>query len=385
MSNQPRLLILLIDALAHSYLDWMPYLRELGAGGRAYKVKPAPGFRGVEPALNGAWTLDDEVPFHFQRCDSPDRFPPLLSIGDKFLPSRLNRYWRFGISTLSGHPYPQLVPASLLNRLALATGPNRTPRIIGEWESRGLSVWWFTRDSQWENKKALTQHIYRNLYGPRMLKEAGNALESGRDVVYLEFSTILDSVGHRFGPNSIEMETAALRLDTSLKKWLEPIQAKFPKLSVVILSDHGMSEVAGHIDIETLIGKAGFQNGKEYVGIWNSNFGQIWADGDALGTVSGIVAETEGVSVVSAEGRALWFNNDLAYGDLLIGCDEGFLLHPNHFQGNLEVRGMHGYLSPESETSWALSICSGEGFTPLAADEVDMPDLFQVLSGWNKK
>ncbi|MCA9428847.1 MAG: hypothetical protein KC994_27460, partial [Candidatus Omnitrophica bacterium] len=58
-----QLLLLLVDALSFEYLKWMPSLQRLAEDGKAYSVKPAAGFRGVEPALNGEWTLPGEVPF----------------------------------------------------------------------------------------------------------------------------------------------------------------------------------------------------------------------------------------------------------------------------------------------------------------------------------
>jgi hypothetical protein len=207
------LLVVLVDALACPYLVAMPFLKGLAARGKAYCVKPAPGFRGVEPILNGRWTSDGEVPFRFRLTPDGGDASALFAAGDVLLPPALNKIWRLVVARATRRPYPHLVPSRFLGEFTLSTGTAQVPRAIEKWEEDGLSVWWYTRDSKWERKKSLTAHVYRTIYRHRMLAEAMQNLRAGKDVVYLEFSTELDGVGHRFGPEAPQTSYVAEKIN----------------------------------------------------------------------------------------------------------------------------------------------------------------------------
>lgn len=375
-------MVLLVDALAEVYLPEMPFLSHLTEAGAAYSVRPAPGFRGVEPILNGVWTLPEEVPFRFRRGRTPTRFPPCLGIGDSLLPRSVNRLARFALATLTRRPYPHLVPAGLLTRLEVATGTTRVPMLIEDWERRGLDVWWYTRDSAYERRKALSARVYRLLHGKSLLREVLAALRAGKDVVYLEFSVELDRAGHAFGPTSEQTRRRARMLDHELAEWMERVWRVRPGIEVAILSDHGMSAVTSTLDLETLLAQRGLLNGPDYQAVWNSNFGQIWADPNSLGRIHEVLGEARGVTAVDTAAREDWFGAESAYGDLIVACEEGTVFSPNHFQGAAPVRGMHGYLRSETVESRALCILSGPGFRQLPERGVDMPDLYPALAKW---
>lgn len=378
-----QLLLLLVDALSFEYLKWMPSLRKLAEGGRTYSVKPAAGFRGVEPALNGEWTLPGEVPFRFKRNPkNPGRFPPMLGLGDRLLPSSFNRVYRLLLSKGFRGSHPHLIPSHLLNELQVSSGTSRIPTVIDQWEQSGKKVWWYTRDSKWENKKSLTARVYRKVYRPLMLEEALDALGSGSDGVYLEFTTILDDVGHRYGPNSNEMEIACREFDRDLSEWLARAEERANgELSIGVISDHGMSEVTGSVDVEADLRREGLINGREYVGIWNSNFAQIWSKGSSIEEIENLFSDLPNIRSVSEDERKQWFGKDLSFGNLILATEEGTVIRPNHFQGTKNVRGMHGYLDAKSPPSRALALFVGKLFGELETERIEMPDLFGVLTG----
>ncbi|MCA9410609.1 MAG: alkaline phosphatase family protein [Candidatus Omnitrophica bacterium] len=378
----PTQLLLLVDALSFEYLKWMPSLQRLAEDGKAYSVKPAAGFRGVEPALNGEWTLPGEVPFRFKRApDSPSRFPPMLGLGDALLPSGLNRIYRLLLSKGFPGSYPHLIPSILLHEFQVSSGTSRVPTVIERWEQSGKKIWWYTRDSTWEKKKSLTARVYRKVYRPLMLEEALDALGAGSDVVYLEFSTILDDVGHHYGPNSPEMENACREFDRDLSDWITKARTQAGgDLSIGVISDHGMSEVTGSVDIEDSLQQKNLINGRDYVGIWNSNFAQIWPAKAPINKVEDSIIDLPKVRLLTDEERKEWFGEDLAYGEIILATEEGTVIRPNHFQGTKKVRGMHGHLHATSLESRALAVFLGPEFGMAENQELEMPDLFRVLN-----
>jgi predicted AlkP superfamily pyrophosphatase or phosphodiesterase len=58
----------------------------------------------------------------------------------------------------------------------------------------------------------------------------------------LYFST-LDTAGHRFGPQSSELKEALLHLDEIIGKLLEDLEKIKLPINIIILSDHGMTEI----------------------------------------------------------------------------------------------------------------------------------------------
>ncbi len=378
-----QLLLFLVDALSFEYLKWMPHLQGLADhGGKAYSVKPAAGFRGVEPALNGEWTLPEEVPFRFRRkSDEPTRFPPMLGFGDMFFPSSFNRIYRLFLSRLFKTSYPHLIPRSLLRELEVSSGTSRIPLAIEQWEEQGKNVWWFTRDSDWEGKKSLTARVYRKVYRPLMLEEALDALSEGNEVVYLEFSTLLDDVGHRYGPHSNEMEHTCREFDRELFEWLAKARVRASgEISVGIISDHGMSEVTGFVDLERILELKDMVNGRDYLGIWNSNFAQVWPMDSSIGKFQESVSAVPQIALLSEDERERWFGQDRTYGERILAAEEGMVIHPNHFQGNKRVKGMHGYLNAESSESRALAVFSGPVFDVLEEELIEMPELHRLLT-----
>lgn len=380
-----KLVMVLMDAVSYSYLDSMPFLSWLASRGKAYSVRPAPGFRGVEPILNGAWTSPGEVPFHF-RMGTVSHVPlSWLAPGDAVLPDRANRVVRKLLSLVHKQEDPQMVPPWLLPHLVRSTGTNRTPRLISEWESHGKKVWWFTRDSRFERYKKWSSQVFYVVLGGSILKEVQNAIGQGNDVVYFEFSTELDRYGHQFGPDSNKTQKSSYHIDHELSDFLNRVGIHRGNVDVAVLSDHGMSRVETEVDIESVLSKHGLINGQDYRGLWNSNFAQIWGSTDAIQRILDVIAEAPGIRAVPEEERRIWFGEDPAYGDLILACDEGVVLRPNHFQGKHAVRGMHGYLDSRTAESRALCVFAGEGFTGLPDRvEVEMPELYPILAGWGR-
>ena len=79
------------------------------------------------------------------------------------------------------------------------------------------------------------------------------------DFLVLSFSAI-DYVGHRYGPNSIEMEDAMIRLDRDLEKLLNFLDAKVGKgeYQLFVTADHAGAPVASWMQSKKIPG--GYMN-----------------------------------------------------------------------------------------------------------------------------
>jgi alkaline phosphatase D len=70
--------------------------------------------------------------------------------------------------------------------------------------------------------------------------------QPGLVVVY--FADV-DSAGHTHGPNSAEVRAACAKVDATVGRLVDGIRGVAPAANIVLLSDHGMSEVRGHLDL----------------------------------------------------------------------------------------------------------------------------------------
>jgi hypothetical protein len=94
----------------------------------------------------------------------------------------------------------------------------------------------------------------------------GHALGSGADTDFLAISLAsTDYVGHRFGPNSIEVEDTYLRLDKDLAEFLSYLDGSVGKGNylVFLTADHGVSHAVGYLQEHRL--PAAVWRGKEVV------------------------------------------------------------------------------------------------------------------------
>jgi hypothetical protein len=382
MPKSEKLMVLAVDALAFPCLEAMPFLRHLAAGGKACSVRPAPGFRGIEPLLEGRWDPPQSRPFPVKRSSKPGYFPPLLEIRGEFPKSRFNRLIRSRLPTTGGFGDSRVIRLNLPGPDFSAGGSLRAPPLIAMWERRGLGVWWAPRDSLFEEQKGFLKQFLLALRGLSQLSEILQAFENGTDIAYLEFSGQLDPVGRRHGPFSYKTRREASRLDHELAEWMGRIWKRHPATQVALLSGQGMSPVDNAFDIEALLRSRGLRNGTNYLGVWDIQYGQVWAAPEILARITDALWENREAKVVDPEERRTWFGEDTAYGDLLVACREGTMLLPNHFEGKRHLRGAHGYLGAITPSSRSLCLFSGGGFHHLPQAEVELPDLFPVLAQW---
>ncbi len=79
-----------------------------------------------------------------------------------------------------------------------------------------------------------------------------------RPRLLMAYLTGVDGVGHDFGPESIEVKARTRRFDSTLKWFLEKLEAlkDIGSYTVVIVSDHGMAKVEKSVSITEFFSKA---------------------------------------------------------------------------------------------------------------------------------
>lgn len=82
-----------------------------------------------------------------------------------------------------------------------------------------------------------------------------DAPEAERPRLFTLYFDIVDTAGHRFGPDAFETDAAAAQVDAALSRLLAGLAARGVEANLVIVSDHGMAGVADDrlIDLDAMM------------------------------------------------------------------------------------------------------------------------------------
>ncbi len=358
----PPTLILFVDALPYDDLHRMPYLQAWG-----WKARMRPGFGysiNLHPELFSGLT-PDEVGFFGEWALDPERAPgrryrALLPLLDKICrPYLLNR----GLQTLLTRRYR---PDRIM--------PNLPLRWLGEFAILGEKVGQpgYEHPSIFSRHPALqpisTEGLTKGQRDAAVVRRAATAIAEGQSQLYVPLID-LDGIGHAHRRSSPEWEAHLDRLDG----WVDDLSDRFlrrhPDGQVLVLSDHGMADVHGSVElrIETDLAPAGRDS---YLYFSDSTLLRVWIFDPALGPA---IAEYLGSSDVSRlimqEEREQFGIANPAFGDFIAVLDEGMCFRPSTFARNIPA-AMHGY-HPDVESQHAVLAWRGPaGAEPGPAERV---------------
>jgi Type I phosphodiesterase / nucleotide pyrophosphatase len=178
--------------------------------------------------------------------------------------------------------------------------------------------------------------------------EAGNLAAAvdalGRDEhdVLFVYTAELDALMHRVGIFDSAVHARLGRYEAFLDAARRQAASHDVALSIVILSDHGMTDVTRTIDVWGALDASGLTLGRDYLVFLDSTMARFWGNGRAIE----VAART-----FSGAGRRL-ADEELAamgcrfpgreYGDAVFLADPGVLIVPS-FMGARAIAAMHGY------------------------------------------
>lgn len=206
-------------------------------------------------------------------------------------------------------------------------------------------------------------------------------LEKGMDLV-MAYSEHVDDIGHRYGPDSLEMKYTIGDVGKQLTLLFHQLEAKKlkDKVNVVLIGDHGMSTVdpgepirlRDHLDpedVEQALGQGAFVS--------------IYAK---PGRVEYIYSRLEGVPGLSVWRRGevpsdLHYNRNTALPDVIVSAKKGYLIRGLHSSNETTPRphGIHGY-QPDIEDMRTVFYAVGPDFARnVRTGPIELVDEYQVL------
>ncbi len=182
----------------------------------------------------------------------------------------------------------------------------------------------------------------------------------------------LDTIAHRYGTNSREINEKIRELDNHCRQIIESVSDKYP-INFLFWSDHGMVDVEETIDISQLVSDL------DLLMFLDSSLARFWVDEEykkkelirRLNGLNGKVLSEEDM-----ERYHIRFQHN-RYGDIIFLANPGVLIFPNYYQKSDPVKAMHGYVPthPDQYGMYISSSSKGE-------QDKRMVDMFdEILRG----
>ncbi len=155
----------------------------------------------------------------------------------------------------------------------------------------------------------------------------------------------LDGILHAEGTASGRAATKMAWYEGQLRRLLDRLGNVYDRVRVRLISDHGMADIRGTVDLIAAVESTGLEFGEDYVAFYDSTMARFWflrprARDVILRELS---REPRGGVLSPGELRELGVDfPDDRYGELFFLMDPGVLIVPS-FMGERPIAGMHGY------------------------------------------
>lgn len=356
---RPVTLVFLVDALGWEIAEHFGFGRDLFAT-RAplgtvlgYSAAAIPSLlSGATPAEHGSWAM-------FRRAEGRGVFSSLRWIPPlpHALDWRARRWIRRGLDRRRRvHAYYDLyeIPTHLLHRFDLGqTGDPFRPgglarETVFDWmQSRGIRYrLWDYRSDEAAN-----------------LRAAQAALAEPNDVLFV-YTAELDALMHRVGIFHPSVGARLSVYTSFLDAMRREARTRDVDLEIVLLSDHGMTDVTDAVDIWGGLEGRGLRAGRGHLAFYDSTMVRIWGDGGARAATEEVLAG-RGRHLDAPQLRAFGcYFPDGEYGDAIFLADPGVLVVPS-FMGARRIAAMHGY-HPEDRFSLGCFMTSASMPAPVS-------------------
>jgi Type I phosphodiesterase / nucleotide pyrophosphatase len=339
---KPVTLVFLIDALGWEIAEHFGFGRVQFATRAAlgtvlgYSAAAIPSLlSGSTPSEHGSWAM-------FRRAGSRGVFSslawiPPLPHGLDWRARRWIRRWLDRTARVRAYYDLYEIPTHLLHRFDVGqVGDPFTPgglarETVFDWmRAEGIRyTLWDYRTNEAEN-----------------LRAAEAALSDPPDVLFV-YTAELDALMHRVG---IFHPSVGARLDT-YTAFFEFMQrtarSRDIDLEIIVLSDHGMTDVTDTVDIWGGMEARGFRVGRDYLAFFDSTMARSWGD-DRVARALTDVMGSHGCLLDANQLRAFGCHfADDSYGRDIFLANPGILIVPS-FMGARRIAAMHGYHPEDS-------------------------------------
>ena len=336
LGQSEKVVIMVLDALSSSYLS------QLGEKSNLAKI-----------AKDGACTLDARCVYPSQTLTNHTTIMTGVSSGAHGIIGNV-RIAEDGITTIKNRD-PEMIQVETIfeiaqaqgKKTAVVSGKNNLVRLfasgcdVGTSNIQPLSYLPSapnlddaqTNEEYYEMNLTLADWVFDSLY---------TVLEKESPDLTLVNVQSTDYIGHRFGPDSKEMQTCLKRVDKALGEFYKKMKKSgmLENTTLIIVADHGMtaSNKAINLNVETM------KNFPEAVAAIDGRIGLIWLNGTDEMEVIHYFANMEGVAAIFSGkdgeiAESLGVKSEYN-ADLMLESEPGYVFLPQPMID--EYKGQHG-------------------------------------------
>ena len=402
--------LFVLDAMRHDYINEnnTPFLYECSKKGTYYnRVIPSFGFcerteifTGLKPNESGFFTAigydPNNSPFKESRISSSfemiDNILPNIGIKGIIPSGYLHNIYRRIVNSKLNRKNNGMsiynIPFSLLQFWALTEDriDHRDPKAF---ETPSIFSLLSGKNKSFFYDSFTALNMPSNGTDKDRMDMALIDMKENNNYFYLVYISVPDFIGHKYGPNSIELKTELRKLDNDLKGYSDKVLTLDPNSTFIFLGDHGMATVKIYFNAEKEILKISKNHSlelkKDYIYFLDStlvrlwffsekaklvftNFFEISDDFNNYGTfINRELAEKEHIP---------W--GDRRYGDIAWWANTGVLVYPDFFHRVEKYKGMHGY-NPALRQNQGTCIVYGKSTQEKYQETIPLTGIFEVL------
>jgi len=302
------------------------------------KISPLFAYEGIKNCLETGISINkhrvwnDHVfsKFGLQNGFRHKLFKKLLRFVDRASPTdEWNKILRYALFKLNRIDYgiPHLIPACLIDFFPVikkAHNWKNLYEILREYNVKYRRI---------EPKVSILElEIIKTI--PKLLNH--------HDALFIKLNS-LDRLAHKYGPLSDAVKNRIKYFDGLLRG---SVKALDKNVTMIIMSDHGMVPVMGHVDLISFLRDKGFKFNSHYMGFIGATYASFWFKNEK--TKDGIKNELSALG----EGRSLSLDDKKAlgidcigweYGEEIFAVKEHYAIFPEFYHRREPPKGMHGY------------------------------------------
>jgi hypothetical protein len=366
-----------IDALGWEIIKDRPFLR--GLLPNRYRVEMQFGYSStaIPTILSGERpTVHKHLSFYYY---APEKSPfrPFQYLGLGLLPSSIAQRWRVrhilskvvakyygftGYFEMYAMPFPRLpyfdyiektdifVPGGLspVKNLADLLEARAIPYHISNWRLKEI-----------ENVDALIREI-----------------DNGEIRFAFLYTAAMDGLLHRVTKDGAEIGPKLDWYEEQVKRVVKHAEAAYQDIYLAVFSDHGMTTLAGVVDVMGEFEQLGGIFGKDYAAVYDSTMARIWFFNDRFRQLALEKLETIPHSHLLGQDEFKRYHidfDDNMYGETFLLMDPGWQIEPCDM-GLKALPGMHGF-APEHEDSYAALLST----EPVSIELNSVADYFSLM------
>lgn len=184
-------------------------------------------------------------------------------------------------------------------------------------------------------------------------------IEKGEIRFAFLYTAAMDGLLHQVTKDGPEVDQKLAWYSEQIHRLLAEVEKRYQNIYFAVFSDHGMTTLAGVVDVKAEIEELGYEFGKDYAAVYDSTMARFWffnhAARTSLTQKLQRIPNAHLLDEVEMRRYAIDFADNM-YGESYLLMDPGWQIEPCDM-GLKALPAMHGF-APEHEDSYAALLSS---------------------------